>query len=122
MKKESWKRKIIDSCRQAGTYQPCFDTVIDTLALILERRDDANEQFVKSGGKPIIAYTNKGGATNPAKHPALIVWDDLNKTALQYWRDLGLTPSGLKRINEQAMAPRKRSALAEALRDLGEEL
>lgn len=122
MKKESWKRKIIDSCRQAGTYQPCFDTVIDTLALILERRDDANEQFVKSGGKPVIAYTNKGGATNPAKHPALIVWDDLNKTALQYWRDLGLTPSGLKRINEQAMAPRKRSALAEALRDLGEGL
>jgi hypothetical protein len=122
LKKESWKRKIIDSCRQAGTYQPCFDTVIDTLALILERRDDANEQFVKSGGKPVIAYTNKGGATNPAKHPALIVWDDLNKTALQYWRDLGLTPSGLKRINEQAMAPRKRSALAEALRDLGEGL
>ena len=122
MKAETWKKRIIESCRQAGTYQPCFDHVIDTLALILERRDDANDMFVKSGGKPIIAYTNKGGATNPAKHPALIVWDELNKTALQYWRDLGLTPSGLKRINEQAMAPRKRSVLAEALKDLGEGL
>lgn len=122
MKKDSWKKKIVEACRSAGTYQPCFDTVIDTLALILERRDDANELYIKSGGKPIIAHTNKGGATNPAKHPALVLWDELNKTALTYWRDLGLTPAGLKRINEQAVAPKKKSLLAEALRDLGEGL
>lgn len=122
MKAATWKRKITQSCQNVGTYQPSFDAVIDTLALILERRDDANEQFEKSGGNPIIKYTNKGGATNPAKHPALVVWDELNKTALTYWRDLGLTPSGLKKINEQAMAPKKRSVLAEALRDLGEGL
>ena len=122
MKAATWRKKIVQACQNVGTYQPSFDAVIDSLALILERRDDANEQFEKSGGNPIIKYTNKGGATNPAKHPALIVWDELNKTALAYWRDLGLTPSGLKRINEQAMTPRKRSALAEALKDLGEGL
>lgn len=122
MKKDSWKKRIVDACTAAGTYKPCFDSVIDTLALILERRDDANEQFIKSGGKPIVAYTNKGGATNPAKHPALVLWDELNKTALAYWRDLGLTPAGLKRINEQAIAPKKKSLLAEALKDLGDGL
>lgn len=122
MKKDSWKKRIVDACTAAGTYKSCFDSVIDTLALILERRDDANEQFLKSGGKPIVAYTNKGGATNPAKHPALVLWDELNKTALAYWRDLGLTPAGLKRINEQAIAPKKKSLLAEALKDLGDGL
>ncbi len=123
MKKDTWRKRIIDACKAAGTYRDCFDSVIDTLALILERRDDANEQFLKSGGKPIVAYTNKGGATNPAKHPALVLWDELNKTALAYWRDLGLTPAGLKRINEQAIAPKKKkSLLAEALKDLGDGL
>lgn len=122
VKAATWKKKIIEACQAVGTYQPSFEAIIDTLALTLERRDDANEQFVKTGGKPIIAYTNKGGATNPSKHPALVLWDDLNKTALTYWRDLGLTPAGLKRINEQAVAPRKKSVLAEALKDLGEGL
>lgn len=122
MKADAWKIKIIGACEQAGTYQSCFDSVIDTLALILERRDDANEMFIASGGQPIIKYTNKGGATNPSKHPALILWDDLNKTALAYWRDLGLTPSGLKRINEQALMPKRQGTLAKALADLGKEL
>lgn len=122
MKAPTWKKKIIEACRQAGTYQPCFDSVIDSLALILERRDDANDMFVKSGGQPIIKYTNKGGATNPAKHPALVLWDELNGSALAYWRDLGLTPSGLKRINEQAMTPKKQGTLAKALAELGSEL
>ena len=122
MKKSEWVKKIIEACEKAGTYQPCFDSAIDSLASILERRDEADAVFKKSGGNPIISYTNKGGSTNPAKNPALILWDDLNKTALAYWRDLGLTPAGLKRINEQALQPKKRSALAEALKDLGEGL
>jgi hypothetical protein len=53
------------------------------------------------------------------KNPLLVLWDDLNKSALAYWRDLGLTPSGLKKISADAMKPKKTSALAEALRDLG---
>lgn len=123
MKAKSWKTKIISACEQAGTYQPCFESVINTLADILERRDAANEFYIQSGGSPIVRYTNKGGATNPTKNPALILWDDLNKSALAYWRDLGLTPAGLKRINEQAVvAKKKKSILAEALKDLGEGL
>lgn len=118
MKANEWRKIIVDACKKVGTYQPAFDTIIDTLASILERRDDAEEQYQKLGAHPLIKYTNKGGATNPAKNPALIVWDDMNKSALAYWRDLGLTPAGLKRINEQAMAPRKRSVLAEALREI----
>ena len=122
MKAESWKEKIVDACKKAGTYQDCFDSVIDSLALILQRRDEADEQFVKLGGSPIIKYTNKGGATNPSKNPALILWDELNKSALAYWRDLGLTPAGLKKINESALNTKKKDSLTEALLSIGNEL
>ena len=122
VKAPTWKKKIVEACIKAGTYQECFDSVIDSLALILQRRDEADEQFIKTGGAPIIKYTNKGGATNPAKNPALILWDDLNKSALAYWRDLGLTPAGLRRINETALSPKKQNSLTEALRSLGSEL
>lgn len=115
MKKNSWKTKIKKASEAAGTYQPFFDSVIDTLAGILEMRDNAEEKFEASGGNTIVAHTNKGGSTNLVKNPALVVVMDCNAQALAYWRELGLTPAGLKRINEAAMKEKKRSALVEAL-------
>ena len=120
MKKRSWKAKITQACKDAGTYRPHFDSIIDTLASIMEMRDDAMDKFEKTGGNTVVGHTNKGGATNLVKHPALVVIDDLNKTALAYWRDLGLTPAGLKRINEGAMkANSGKPSLAETLKDIG---
>lgn len=119
MKANTWKNKIISAAKAAGTYEPCFDEPIKTLACILERRDEAEAQYMESGGKPIIEYTNARGATNGAKNPALVLWDELNKSALAYWRDLGLTPAGLKKINENLLKKKKKNALAEALKDIG---
>ena len=118
MKKRTWKNRITAACKEAGTYQPYFDAVIDTLAGIMEQRDAAETKYVKSGGNPIVKHTNKGGATNIVKNPALVVVMEMNMQALAYWRDLGLTPAGLKKINEAAMKGKKRSALAEALAEL----
>ena len=114
-----WAEKIKFNCQQAGTYARHFDTVIETLSMILEKRDLALEAFEDIGGEAIVEHTNTHGSTNYAKNPALMLWDDLNKSALAYWRDLGLTPAGLKKINEDAMKPKKKSALAEVLKDLG---
>ena len=119
MKRTAWKKRITDSCKAAGTYREYFDAVIDTLAGILERRDEAQEVFEKSGGNILVRHTNKAGATNIEQNPALRLINDLNRDALAYWRDLGLTPAGLKRIDEQGMKPKKRSALADALKELG---
>lgn len=118
MKKNSWKKKIKESCEAAGTYQPFFDSVIDTLAGIMETRDLAAERFEEMGGSPVVKHTNKGGATNIVKHPALVVLMDCNAQALAYWRDLGLTPAGLKRIDENAVKPKKKSFLAEVIKEL----
>ncbi len=118
MTKRTWKARIEKACQDAGTYQPYFDHVIDTLAAILEKRDEAEAQYLKLGSKPVITYTNKGGNSNPAKNPCLILWDDLNKSALAYWRDLGLTPAGLKKLNDEALKDKK-TGFGDLLKDIG---
>lgn len=119
MKKGRWKTKIKDACVAAGTYREYFNSAIEILAEIMEKRDEAEQAYKASGSKPVVQYTNKGGATNVVKNPALVLWDDLNKSALAYWRDLGLTPSGLKKIDETSLKKKKGNALAEALKELG---
>ena len=86
----------------------------------MEMRDKAMEQYISSGGNPVVIHTNKAKERNLVKNPALIAVNDLNTTALAYWRDLGLTPAGLRRISEDAMKAPRKSALAEALRDIEE--
>lgn len=111
-----WKRKIKKATVDAGTYRNIFDAVIDTLSDVLEQRDRAKEQFLKSGGNMVISYTNKGGATNPSKNPFMLAWNDLNTTALAYWKELGLTPSSFRKITgTTAPAEEKKSGLAAAL-------
>ena len=83
------------------------------------RWNQAYQQYIDDGAQPCITRTSDRGAENLAKNPRLVVWMDLNAQALTYWRDLGLTPSGLKKLDDQALKAKKRSSLAEALRDIG---
>jgi len=122
MKKKFWKNRIVKSCKDAGTYQPYFDSVITTLSQVLEERDSVWQQYEDEGRNAIVEYQNKGGATNRVKNPLLVIWDDLNKSALSYWRDLGLTPAGLKHLNEDAMKPKKQDSFGDILNQLGKEL
>lgn len=118
MDKKEWMRKINAACKKAGTYQPQFKYVIETLAQIMEDRDKVHDQYVASGAKPTIIHTNKAKERNVVKNPMLVMEMELNSQALAYWRDLGLTPAGLKKLNDDAMKPKKTSALAEALRGI----
>lgn len=118
MKKKTWMKRIKEACEEAGTYRPYFDNAIVTLAGILERRDEAEEYYEECGGEPIVKYTNKSGAENMVTNPALALWDNLNKSALAYWRDLGLTPAGLKKIDDTALKTQKKDAFADALSEL----
>ena len=100
MRAPAWKRRIKKSCEDAGTYQPFFEPVIDALAGIMELRDNAQERFEALGGNTIVKHTNKGGATNIVKNPALVVIMECNAQALAYWRELGLTPRGFQAVQE----------------------
>lgn len=115
MKSKAWREIITTSCKKVGTYREEFDSVITTLADILEKRDDAYKSYTKTwGGSPVYEYPNKAIGMNPA----LNVWDTLNKSALAYWRDLGLTPSGLKKIDEKALKQEKKSGLADIVNEI----
>ena len=119
MKASGWKRRIVAACKTAGTYGKQYTAVIDTLAAILEKRDDAEAQYQASGSLPIIEHTNKGGATNLTKNPALTLWDSLNHSALEHWRELGLTPSSYRKITGDApKKEEKQKGLAAALAEL----
>lgn len=100
MKKEQYCEEIKQMCIDAGTYAPYFDRIILELAEILEIKDDAERQYIASGGKPVVKHTNKAKQENIVKNPALAVIIELKATALAYWRDLGLTPKGLKSLGE----------------------
>lgn len=118
MRKSDWKAKIKEQCRAAGTYAKHYESVIDTLAATLEQRDRTHAEFTASGGKSVIEYTNKAGATNVVKNPLLVLWMDLNQSALALWRDLGLTPKGYKDITGDKQKKPKESALAAALKSI----
>ena len=93
-----WKTKIVKACEAAGTYREYFNPIIDTLAGILE----------------------KNGATNLEQNPLIRLINDLNRDALTYWKELGLTAASLKKINEAAIkGSSELSVLDKALLEFG---
>lgn len=119
MTKAKWKKKIKEQMEQMGIYQTAFNPTILALAEILEQRDKAFEDFTANGGEMIVTNTSDRGAKNMRKNPRLQAWQDLNAQALLFWRDLGLTPSGLKKISDMTAKKEKdNSVLTEALKKL----
>lgn len=100
MTKKWWIRRIRAACEGVGSYKEENDSVIETLAGILEKRDAAEKQFRAEGKQLIVSHTNKNGSTNSVKNPLIALINELNRDALSYWRDLGLTPAGLKKIKD----------------------
>lgn len=118
MTRKQWKTKIKKACNNAGTYNKSFDIAIDTLSGILETRDKAQEKFEAAGSEPIVKHTNKAGATNIVKNPALQVIEACNIQALAYFRDLGLTAKGLKSIGVE-VEKKEESSFEKLFADLG---
>ena len=120
MNKVSWKKKINKAMRDVGSYNDCFAPTVDTLSDILAKRDQALAEFEAQGGNLIEESIGSTGNVVKKHNPLLTLWKDLNAQALTYWRELGLTPAGLKKLNEQAVKiEAKKSALERALDNLG---
>lgn len=120
MTQNQWRTKIRAQMKAAGTYQEYFSSSVDALAKILEQRDRAYKNFVDGGAQITIVYISDRGSRNEKKNPLLQAWSDLNKDALAYYRDLGLTPAGLKRLNEEALKGEEgKKGLVDALSELG---
>ena len=116
---DEWRAELREATESIGTYKPEFDAVIETLADILARRDTALHFFYdEQGGKVVIEHTNKFGATNTDRNPTCRVIDDLNGQALTYWRELGLTPKGLRAITDEAIKEKKAAGLGDLINEL----
>lgn len=118
MTEKKWRARIKKACRDNGNYRESFDPTIEALAITLAIRDTAWEEYLASGEGVIVEHTNKGGATNKERHPALSTVDKMNTTALGYFTSLGLNQKGLKAIDENAMKSRKTTSLSEVLKSL----
>lgn len=103
MKKKEWKEKIEKACNDAGTYQDYFDSIIDTLAQIMETRDIVHIKWLEEGSLPTIIHTNKAGESNPTKNPLLTLENELHSQALAHWKELGLSPAGLRKLKADAL-------------------
>lgn len=122
MNKIAWKDKIIEMLISSKVYKNIYDPIIDELAGILERRDIVYQQFIDEGEEAVVIHTNKGGNANAAKNPLLVLWNELNQTALKYWRELLLTPSSLKKITGDKITEeeKKPTGLEKVLSDFEE--
>ena len=118
MIKQEWQKRITATCQRAGTYRDVFDDIIEQLSQILEIRDNATAEFEQSGNKPVVVHTNKGGHTNIVKNPALVVINECNQQALAYWRELGLTPVGYKKLSGES-AEKADTTFEDALARIG---
>lgn len=115
MDSKKWKTKIKKATVTVGTYQDSFADIVDTLADILAERDRVYSQYIREGAQPLVEVVSDRGQSNMRNNPLLITWRDLNRDALQYWRDLGLTPAGLKKINDDSMQKSEGSPLDKVL-------
>lgn len=118
MSKNKWKSLILAQMAALHVQNDAYISVVEALAGILEQRDKTFREFKDSGGRSVIEYTNKGGSTNMTKNPLLVLWDDLNKSALAYWRELGMTPSSFKKMTGGTLVEEKESGLVAALKSI----
>lgn len=115
MNKSGWKRKIKQLMNKASTWQPFYDATVDTLADILEKRDLSLEQYEAEGSQILIEKSTAKGDIVMVRNPLLDTWIKLNDQAKSLFNDLGLTPAGLKRINDAASKTEGHSELEKAL-------
>lgn len=116
--KKTWRKKIVNACKKAGTYSETYDFAIDELTDILVMRASAMKSYKDNGNKAIIEHTNIGGKTNIVKNPAITLIMELSQLSLTYWRELGLTPKGIKALGE-SLPGNEPNSLEQMLEDLG---
>ena len=82
MTKYQWKAEIKEECISAGFYEPCCERVLDMLSTIMSIWQDFNKKYDEAEANDDIDGMNV----------CSIRLESLSKTALQYWRECGLTP------------------------------
>ena len=115
---DDYKKDIVRKMKSVGTYNLSFKHSIDVLSRTLYDYEIAVKNFESSGSHIIVKHTNKNGSTNIVKNPLYLAIEKLRDDVLSYSRELGLTPAGLKRINQDGNKTEKKSNLETILNQL----
>jgi phage terminase small subunit len=81
-----------------GVYKPEFDITIEVYAGLVEQYQALEKEFRKS---KFTVIEKTGYSDNAKKSPMVATLENLRKDILSYSNALGLTPSGLKKINDE---------------------
>ena len=113
-------RKTVDDMTTLGTYRVQFTPAIRMYAAMRYQYEVLSQEFLDGGSKVTEEYTNKAGATNERKTALYAAIEQLRRDIAAQEDRLGLSPCGMKRINEAEMKSRKKmSKLTSALDKLG---
>lgn len=102
---ETIRINTVEEMKSIGTYKPEYHRVIEVYCSLLEKYIAINKEIKQEDYQ--------------ARTPLCISEEALRKDILKYMAELGLTPAGLKRINDKAFDKKKQSQLAKALNALG---
>ena len=112
-------KKTVEKMQAVGTYRPQFDSAIRTYSEMKYELDILTQQFYENGCKTEEDYTNKSGATNIRKTALYLSLEEKRENVNKRENELGLTPAGLKKINdEMKQGKKKASKLSAALSEL----
>jgi len=112
-RKKSPEAEARDGMKTLGVYKAEFEPMIRAYGQLREQYDALTLQYEESGYS-FQVETDSGAK----KAPIVTTLESLRRDVLTYASQLGLTPAGLKKLNEASMKPAKTSPLADALRSL----
>lgn len=100
-----------------GVYKAEFDFTISIYAGLIEQYIALEKEFKKN---KFTVIEKTGYSDNAKKSPMVATLENLRKDILSYSNALGLTPSGLKKINDEMTQSKKKvSKLESALMNFG---
>lgn len=100
-----------------GIYKPEFEITINIYSGLIDQYTVLEKEFKKS---KFTVVEKTGYSDNAKKAPIVATLESLRKDILQYANALGLTPSGLKKINDDLNKDKKKvSKLEMALNNFG---
>jgi phage terminase small subunit len=118
---ESTVKKIelqtVENMKRLGVYKPEFDITIGIYCSLVDQYKALEKEFKMS---KFTVVEETGYSDNKKKHPIVGSLESLRKDILAYSNALGLTPAGLRKINDN-MKPnkKKQSKLEQALNNFG---
>ena len=117
----SYRRIIQSRMESVGTFRQEYAAAIDRLAKLYVQREKVEAQFLAAGGEAVVEHTNKAGATNLTKSPYLSALSEIDSQLISLERELGLTPTGGRKVAQPKKEPGSNfaAALSEALSGAG---